>query len=277
MEANLKKITITPEYASELLKFNTNNRNLRPNIVEKYAKRMRGGEWVLSNDAITISKGNVLLNGQHRLSAVVKSGVACPFLVFYGAEDKAYDIMDRPVVRSMGDVLFHRGRGNYTAQASTLTALAGLIEDYTTKESNKRFAPKTSDYTEGELINLYERFGDRIEHYANFVDKTAKAGYRIASPASVSALCVFVENVLHHSSEKVEEFVKMLFTDGVKNENGTVAYVRKRLVLYKMGHRDFPRAESMRYVYYAWNCYVLNKHQNTIKTTYDAFRYVMPI
>lgn len=35
MEQAIKTVMVTPEYASELLKFNTNNRPLRNSVVEK--------------------------------------------------------------------------------------------------------------------------------------------------------------------------------------------------------------------------------------------------
>lgn len=277
MEQAIKSVMVTPEYASELLKFNTNNRPLRNSVVEKYAKKMRNREWVLSNDAITISKGNVLLNGQHRLSAVVQSGTTCPFLILYGADESAYDIMDKPVVRSMGDALSHRGQLNSRNQASTLTALAGLLYDYSNKESSKRFHSRTGDFTEKELLSIYDMYGEKISHYTAFVQNAYMKGYQIVSISALAALCVFLEEVLYHPEEKIKLFVNMLITDKVPNEHVTVRCAKSRLIQFKMGHKAINREESIRYMYYAWNAFVLNKNLTKIPTTYDSFKYVMPV
>lgn len=89
---------VTPKYAEELLKMNTDNRKVRQTKVDSLAESMKKGEWELSNDAIVISEGNVLLNGQHRLLAVIKSGVPCNFIIYTGAPDSAFGIMDTPAL-----------------------------------------------------------------------------------------------------------------------------------------------------------------------------------
>lgn len=102
---------ISPKYAEELLKLNTNNRKVRQSKVDSLAESMKKGEWELSNDAITISEGNVLLNGQHRLLAVVKSGVPCNFILYTGAPDSSFGIMDTPSLRRVSDVISRMGGG----------------------------------------------------------------------------------------------------------------------------------------------------------------------
>jgi hypothetical protein len=68
---------ITPELASSLLETNSNNRNLSKGTVEAYANDMLAGNWDESvGDAISIDTDGVLRNGQHRLSAIVLSGVS---------------------------------------------------------------------------------------------------------------------------------------------------------------------------------------------------------
>ena len=62
MKPEVKQVIITPEYAAELLKMNINNRSVRTRKVAELADAMRKGEWELSNDAIVISEGNILLN-----------------------------------------------------------------------------------------------------------------------------------------------------------------------------------------------------------------------
>lgn len=76
MEAKLqgKVETITPDMAREYLKSNSMNRPLNDRTVNLYAQEMRTGNWKLNGEAICFGKNGALLNGLHRLYAIVKSG-----------------------------------------------------------------------------------------------------------------------------------------------------------------------------------------------------------
>lgn len=90
----LKEMIITPEIAQDMLQLNTCNRPLSKNTVAKYANMMKLGEWHFSHQAIAFTednKGNMLLvDGQHRLAAVVQSDVPIKFSVIYHAVQTPY-------------------------------------------------------------------------------------------------------------------------------------------------------------------------------------------
>lgn len=68
---------ITPEDAQRLLESNTENRKISNGTVEAYADDMLSGNWDESvGDAISIDEEGTLRNGQHRLTAIVQSGVS---------------------------------------------------------------------------------------------------------------------------------------------------------------------------------------------------------
>ena len=64
--------TITPAQAAEWLKGNTVNRRLVLHHVERLASEMLAGEWRITGDCIKLN-GDRLLDGQHRLQAIVQS------------------------------------------------------------------------------------------------------------------------------------------------------------------------------------------------------------
>jgi len=68
-------MTVTPEIASEWLWRNEGNREISNNLVTKYASDIAEGHFTLNPDAIAINERGNLCNGQHRLSAIVRSGV----------------------------------------------------------------------------------------------------------------------------------------------------------------------------------------------------------
>ena len=104
---------ITPETASLwLAESNTNNRNISQSSVKAYARDMTDGRWVISNDNIVFSKDGTLLNGQHRLCAIKKSGVTIKAFVMFGASPEWQDIMDSGVKRPASFALQLEGMKN---------------------------------------------------------------------------------------------------------------------------------------------------------------------
>jgi len=109
--------TITPEVASVILdRCNHGNRRLRQGVVEKYAKMMKSGDWHLSPEAIVISNTGRLLNGQHRLSAVVKAGRAVRFVTIRGPGDDVFAVLDRGAVRTTADALMAEKKATEVAR-----------------------------------------------------------------------------------------------------------------------------------------------------------------
>jgi len=108
---------VTPMVAKELLGLNNGNfRKVDKNRVLAYAKAMKNGKWKL-NGATIVTNGTMLLDGQHRLLAVIKSGVTIRSIVVRGLDADAMTI-DRGKPRSIAQWLSHSGYKNCNALAS---------------------------------------------------------------------------------------------------------------------------------------------------------------
>ena len=94
---------ITPEKAIKLLGTNVINRKLKIGRIQCYATRMKHGEWTLSTDPIVISVTNHVMNGQHRLWAVIKSNTPQYFLIASEAEEEVMEYIDGGSSRSFAD------------------------------------------------------------------------------------------------------------------------------------------------------------------------------
>lgn len=66
--------TVTPMKAARWLKRNIANRRVSPKVVRNYAGDMSRGEWLLNGEAIKFDRDGNLLDGQHRLGAIVHNG-----------------------------------------------------------------------------------------------------------------------------------------------------------------------------------------------------------
>lgn len=97
---------ITPYGAKHLLDcYNDGNRRLRPKRVALYAHQMKTGQWQMTGEPIIIGSRGRVLNGQHRLAAIVEAGVPVPMMVVSGVEDSAFKNIDNGLSRSAADVL----------------------------------------------------------------------------------------------------------------------------------------------------------------------------
>lgn len=94
---------VTPSKAEHYLRSNTINRGMRPKRVKHYADQMTRGLWKVSPHGIVFGKTGRLLDGQHRLKAVIDSGTPVNMVVFTDVEDSLYDVMDAGMPRSLAD------------------------------------------------------------------------------------------------------------------------------------------------------------------------------
>lgn len=77
---------ITPAEAQAYLDNNAKHRPIKEKKVAEYMAEMQNGQWRLNGKTICFDTTGRLLNGQHRLSAVVRSGVPLTTVVVRGLD-----------------------------------------------------------------------------------------------------------------------------------------------------------------------------------------------
>jgi hypothetical protein len=101
-----QKMTVTPEMASEWLdESNHGNRVLRKWHVNALAAAIVRGEWKLTHQGIAFGKSGKLLDGQHRLEAVIIADKPVEMNVTFGVPDDAFIALDQGVNRNYADLL----------------------------------------------------------------------------------------------------------------------------------------------------------------------------
>lgn len=128
---NIEVMDVTPAQAAAWLANGGKNRHLGVHRVQRYAIAMRRGEWRLTGEAIKLDAHNQVRDGQHRLQAIVESGVTIKTLVVRGVDEEAFDVMDTGRARVVADVLGIHGLTNVNAMAAAVRALI-LIERFGT-------------------------------------------------------------------------------------------------------------------------------------------------
>ncbi len=100
-----KLVKVTPALAEQWLAGRAENRVVRKSIVALYCRLMLARQWVLTHQGIAFDEEGRLIDGQHRLMAVVASGVSVLMVVMTGVSNEAFEAIDRHIKRSVADCL----------------------------------------------------------------------------------------------------------------------------------------------------------------------------
>ena len=234
MKAELR--TITPEIASEMLECNTRNRPLTEPHVASLVKEMKGGRWKINGDMIRISVDGMILDGQHRLTAVVRSGMTIQSWVIDGLPNDVFDTIDVGKRRSSGDTLVCRGEQN----AHRLSAALIMIDKYMTGR-----VEKTVKYSNTEVEGLLAKYPD-----VRLSLMTSTNGKGLLLPSVLDA-CHYLFS--KKDPALTEVFMEKIFK-GVGLEEGDPFYVlRERLLVNSHSNAKLPKAFVMCLCIKAWN------------------------
>lgn len=113
-------VTVTPTMAAGYLGTMRRNRSLTARRVARFAEDMKAGRWTVNGQGIIFDSDGRLIDGQHRLQAVIHADVDVTMLVTRGVPPKAWDTLDDMRARRSSDVLTAKGRRNPTLLAAVL-------------------------------------------------------------------------------------------------------------------------------------------------------------
>lgn len=95
--------TITVAQAKQMIAGHKNYRKIVEKRVVEYANLMNSGNWLVST--ISVDEDGLLLDGQHRLSALIKFGKPIDFFVMRGVPKLNIVAIDNGMSRSAGAII----------------------------------------------------------------------------------------------------------------------------------------------------------------------------
>lgn len=134
--------SITPEMASILLELNYDNRTINETVVRAYAEAMKEGEFLSGGGTISVSDSNRLIDGQQRLTAIIRSGKTISLKTEFSQPEKLRAVVDTGRTRTAGDILYMAGYKNGTLLAAMLTMISAYDENRITPLNIPRPVPK---------------------------------------------------------------------------------------------------------------------------------------
>ena len=248
----MKKVTsktelVTPEIAAAMLERNDMNRSVSTLQVERYAQAMAAGEWRENGQTITCAEDGMLLDGQHRLQAVIKSGVPIRFLIVRNVPKQAMSTIDTGSVRTLAHVLGIKGVVN-PRYAASITRLL-YVHDIADGEM------RLGNCKESQRNALLEGFYDSNKA---IIDRAAAvAGGKHHFVISHLGLCYVL--FARKSPCKADEFFILLKTGENLTTGHPVLSLRTKLIDNRLQRQKFTVRETVAFYIKAWNAFVKGK------------------
>lgn len=215
-------VKIGPAIARELLNRRHRARPVRSAHIEAMTKAMKDGRWLCPAQPIFIDRRGVLIEGHHRMHAVVRSGTEQYFMLGvvnekYGKE--MFMVLDATAPRSMGDTLTMYAN---PANSAMRAAIIGHVVLYARTErmvggssqskANRNDICRNNDKLGNARLLQATRFANRIRPIMG-----ASVGGAIYTVASL------------YDKELAEEFITGIINGGT-NRDEPVHVVREALI-----------------------------------------------
>jgi hypothetical protein len=254
--------SITPQEATRLLEGNKGNRRLSENNVMFFKQQMLKGEWQLTGDPIKIGKDGRLLDGQHRLEALVKYGKPVEMFVAEGLDNKVFTVIDTGKSRSASDVLSTQGFKNSPALSGTVKYILLFNKGHF---GNQGSAAGSTRVTNGEVLNFVDKNPTLLE-----VVNYSAGIYRQFRYIAVTSLGMLYWQLSKKNQTKCDIFFERYATGIDLSESSPIRLLRERLIRDGQNKTKLSNRDKVALFIMAWNAFLSGKRvqQLTLQKNY---------
>jgi len=254
---------IGPDQARAYLATNIeNNRKVANTHVLNLALAMQKGQWELNGQGIVISSSGKLIDGQHRMMAVIKSGCPCDFLVIRGVDEGCFKTLGSNKARGPADTLSTYGVSNCNVVAASVRLYliycgALLRNDGKGGSMNTYILPTHTD-----VLNEYQS-SPEIYRMASRIGQNLK---KVTTPTVASSSFVTIVKKGGHEPDKVAEFWRKVESAEMMMSKDPRLVLRDRLLRAKTD-KNYRISSScaMCMTIKAWNAFILGKEISILK------------
>jgi hypothetical protein len=250
------EMLITPELARTWIEATGEENYRKPDDrrVAALVNDLKGGRWQLNGETIKRS-GEIVTDGLHRLTAIVRSGVSARTLVVTGVASETMLSVDRGRPRTFGQELAYR-KVSRPSEAASVTHNLRLLR---AGQWGERHGGKdTSDLVE---LAFYEEHERAIQDGLRMVWGAKRGAAARAFVNSGLLVPVIVEGTqkfkVPSSSEDARAFVDVLSTGETGVAHGCPALaLRNRFILERTRRKRSETEIRRALVIHAWNLFV---------------------
>lgn len=259
---HMEVMAITPAQARKWLtpEFNPTNRPLSKNRVYQFAAAMTRGEWRLTHQGIAFRNG-LLLDGQHRLAGIAKSGVTVRMVVTNlddSDDGDAFAVIDTGRARTARDVLSLAGVDRASRVGPACRLLNWYLSD-TGTDSAGRLIVTMPQLTHLEILAFLE------DHpvMADWVRVAEKTAADVARRGIVSSLLAVMTALDEQTKvpDTLSEFWTKVQTGANLSQDSPILALRRWLQNVHPNSREFQTSAEKAIAVLvacirAWNAYV---------------------
>ena len=240
-----KTLDITPDMAAKMLELNSMNRNISQLNVTRYANDMASGAWDQNGETIKVAEDGTILDGQHRLWAIIESGVTVTMIVVYNVQKKAIGSIDSGIIRYFRDLLKIKG-SLHPATAALITKFAWIYENY----DNQLRAGSAKTETRNSILEpYYDENRELIEQAAAVAECGAHHFVK-----SHMGFCFYL--FLRRNPQKAEDFIKLVKTGENLYTGHPIMTLRTKLVDNRISKNKLMIRETLAFYTKAWNAFL---------------------
>jgi len=250
-ELKVKLVNVTPNVATNYLTYNGKNRKHSIKHVKFLTNQMLNGDFLENGESIVFDSNNILLDGQHRLMAIAKSGKSYNIPIVRGAKSLSMATYDTGKNRSASDVL-EINNFKYTAHVSNLIK---NIYGYLVRNEKSVSVDNSRAYT---LTNqqVLEYCQENYEWIKEIIKRcngiTAKSTTRVLSTSKIALISYIIGG--KYPSEETYSFIKNLV--GVNIQESTApSYIFTKLYNSKVNKEPLNFYWVLGMSIKAWNFY----------------------
>lgn len=177
----IESVDLTPEDAAKLLAVSQGQtqRKLRQANIDRLTHAIIAGQWKETHQPIALNGDGVVIDGQHRLTAIVAAGMTVRTLIARDVPEDTFQVIDTGSVRSPYDVLVLAGIPNGAKMAAACRYLLVYEDVVGTPDS---FQSQRQKYTSADILNLAQsargkQLNDSINAATGVVWALGRAGY----------------------------------------------------------------------------------------------------
>lgn len=239
---------ITPERAAHLLSRNQNNRPLSKQHAAELTRVMKRGEWQLNGDSIRIDTNANILDGQHRLTACVQSGITFESVILTGLSPEVFGTIDRGKGRTIGEILSISGVPNYNMVAGA--SRMAITRNKCGLPESGQASHRTTAVEVGQFLDENPDMIDAAHYVAG------KSWLRKYLGASRSAYCVF--EFRRYAPSRADDFMEALCSGSGLDSASPVLALRDRIVAEKTAVTKLGRVHTTALVFKAFDKFLSN-------------------
>lgn len=232
-------VTIDPTKAEQWLEKNKHNRNLSHKKVAEYVRDMEGKRWASTGETIKFSSEGALLDGQHRLQAIVRTGVTVEALVVMGLQAESQNNMDLGYRRDVAQQRGLKGEKYATMKASVARIAIKREMSSALRGGATPTPPEVNTWLNGHEEEVHAAALETQKFAVDAVDRSLQA-YATYEMRKISP-------------EDATEFWKAAHSFVGMGEGDPVATMLNWFMRGKMTRQRYSQEEKLSVIFRAWN------------------------